>query len=163
MKSRVVIMFLVFLFLWGLLIAKAVYVQVIPNERLAQLRERSFNRVVKLKSRRGAIFDRNGRELAISVPSYSLYADPKLIQNPRGVAKKLGRYFKKSSKGYYKKLRNQNRRFMWLERRLKKSHREQIQYWKVPGLAFMRSQRGCIPMISSSPIFLALWGRRSGV
>ena len=90
MKSRIVIIFVSLLGLWGLLIAKAVYVQIIPNERLTQLKEKSFKRIVGLKSRRGAIFDRTHRELAISVPSYSLYADPMVIKNPRKASIKIG-------------------------------------------------------------------------
>ena len=145
MKSRVVIVFICFLFLWGLLITKAIYVQVIPNKRLTQLKEKSFNRIVRLKSRRGDIFDRNHRELAISMPSYSLYADPSVVENHRKVAKRLGRYFRKSSSRYSKKLENKSRRFVWLERRLKKSQRDQIHLWKIRGLAFIEEPTRVYP------------------
>ena len=125
--------------------AKAVYVQVIPNERLTQLKEKSFKRIVDLKSRRGAIFDRTHRELAISVPSYSLYADPMVIKNPRKASIRLGRHFKKSSKKYYKKLKNKNKRFIWLERRLNKYHRNKIAGWKIHGLAFIEEPKRVYP------------------
>lgn len=145
MKSRIVIIFVSLLVLWGLLILKAIYVQVIPNEKLTRLKEKSFQRVVHLKSRRGAIVDRNQRELAISIPSHSLYADPMVIKNPRKAAQKLGRYFKKSSRGYSQKLKNKNKRFVWLERRLGKHHRNKISDWKIRGLAFIEEPTRVYP------------------
>ena len=145
MKSRIVIIFISFLFLWLLLIVKAVYVQVIPNEKLIQLKEKSFNRIVSLKSRRGAIFDRDQRELAISIPSYSLYADPKIIKNPRDVSRKLGKHFRKSSRHYYGKLKNKEKRFVWLERRSNKSHRDIIQGWGIRGLALIEEPTRVYP------------------
>ena len=145
MKSRIAIIFLSLLGLWGILIAKAIYVQVIPNKRLARLKEKSFKRVVNLKSRRGAIFDQDHRKLAISIPSYSLYADPMIIEKPKEISRKLGRYFKSPSKKYYSKLKNKNKRFVWLNRRLNKSHRDQITSWKIHGLAFIEEPTRVYP------------------
>ena len=145
MKSRIVIIFISLLVLWCLLIAKAAYVQVVPSEKLTQLREKVFKRIVHLKSRRGAIFDRDQRELAISIPSYSLYADPMLIKDPKGASRKLGRYFGKSSRKYYRKLKNQKKRFVWLERRLAKHHRDKISNWKIYGLAFVEEPTRVYP------------------
>ncbi len=132
--------------LWIFLIAKATYVQIIPNNRLFQLKEKLFQRVIHLKSRRGAIFDRNHQEMAISVPSYSLYIDPMIIKNPKTISKKLGSYFKKPYQDYYQKIKkNKSRRFVWIERYLSQSQRDNINAWKIYGLVFMEESKRVYP------------------
>ena len=58
--------------LWGALVLRAGWLQIVPDERLAQLQERQFQTVITLQNRRGAIVDRNGRDLALSMTAYSL-------------------------------------------------------------------------------------------
>jgi len=45
---------------------------------------------LKLAAERGAIFDRNGNDLAISVPQETIWADPRVISDPDGYARTLG-------------------------------------------------------------------------
>ena len=46
-------------------------------------------RVNIIRATRGVIFDRNGNELALSVPSTTVYADPREITDPTGTARQL--------------------------------------------------------------------------
>ena len=46
-------------------------------------------RVNIIRAARGVIFDRNGNELALSVPSVTVYADPREIVDPVGTARAL--------------------------------------------------------------------------
>ena len=46
-------------------------------------------RVNIIRASRGVIFDRNGNELALSVPSVTVYADPREITDPTGTARAL--------------------------------------------------------------------------
>ncbi|KZN29510.1 cell division protein FtsI [Pseudoalteromonas luteoviolacea S2607] len=58
------------------LIARAAYLQVIePDKARAENMKRTV-RMEKLHVQRGMIFDRNGKELAVSVPVVSVYVDP---------------------------------------------------------------------------------------
>ena len=78
--------------LWGLLLTRTAYLQFLPNEKLNTLQARQFQTVVTLPSRRGNIIDTNGKDLAMSSPAYSIYADPKIIENKKQVAQVLSKY-----------------------------------------------------------------------
>ena len=112
--------------LWGSMIMRGAYLQLIPNPQFEKIKKRQFNKMVKLSSRRGDILDREGKELAVSVTSYSLFADPGIIEDPYAVAKKLSRHFKTPFRSTYKKIKNKKRRFIWIKRRLEQDDYEKI-------------------------------------
>lgn len=63
-----------------LLISRLAYIQVIEPEYLAAEADKRSLRVTKSISHRGNISDRNGEELAISVPAYAIWVDPKTVK-----------------------------------------------------------------------------------
>lgn len=59
------------------LMTRAAYVQVINAEQLVSEADKRSLRTQKIPAFRGSILDRNGHLLAVSVPMYSVYVDPK--------------------------------------------------------------------------------------
>ena len=60
--------------------------------KASSLRSRALSQQTErltLPAKRGTIFDRNGKVLAISEDSSTIYADPLLIKNPGAVATRL--------------------------------------------------------------------------
>ncbi|GIL16752.1 MAG: penicillin-binding protein [Oligoflexia bacterium] len=145
MKSRILLIFSGIILLWSLLIIRAAYLQIIPNERLKALHERQFQTVVTLQSRRGAIVDRKGRDLALSATAYSLYADPQIIEKPKALAKKLAKELGVSFESIYSKIKDDNRRFVWLSRLLPKDKADEIKSWDIRGLAFVEEYKRVYP------------------
>ena len=145
MKSRIVVLFVLFSSIWGMILFRAFHLQVMPQKKLEKLQERQFKTSVTLRSRRGTLFDRNGRELAVSVASYSLYADPKIIKDPYGAAKRLARIIKAPRQQIYKKLKNKKRRFVWIERQLDKKKKQRISDLKIYGLGFIEEPKRIYP------------------
>lgn len=137
MKSRLVILFVGFLVLWTALLVRAAVLQIVPNERLAKLEQRQFQTQVTLKSRRGAIVDRHGRDLALSTAAYSLYADPKILENKKALAKRLGKALGYAPAFVYDKIKSKNKRFVWLGRLLPADVTEEIKAWDIRGLQFV--------------------------
>src|SRR5690606_6263020 len=107
-------------------------IQIFPDARLANLKEKQFEASLSIRSRRGAIVDRNGKELAASVPAYSLFADPKEIERPRETSKKLGRWLRMSDKNLYRKITRKNNRFVWIARQLDEDLVSKIKALKNP-------------------------------
>ncbi|PKF62241.1 peptidoglycan glycosyltransferase FtsI [Psychromonas sp. psych-6C06] len=63
-----------------LLISRLAYIQVIEPEYLTEEADKRSLRVTKSVTHRGNISDRNGEELAISVPAYAIWIDPKTVK-----------------------------------------------------------------------------------
>ncbi len=144
-KSRVILIFLFVAGLWALLLFRGAYLQLVPNARFEKIKKRQFNRMVRLSSRRGDILDRHGQELAVSVISYSLFADPKIISDPYTVAKRLSSHFKKPFRQMYLKVIGRSRRFVWIKRRLSLKDYKEIKSWNIRGLAFKEEYKRVYP------------------
>jgi cell division protein FtsI (penicillin-binding protein 3) len=70
---------------------------------------------------RGAIKDRKGVELAISMPTFSIFAFPKSVQNREELARRLSAVLDQREEEILKKL-NTDRKFVWLARNIDKEH-----------------------------------------
>ena len=100
-----------------LVLGRGLQLQLVDNKRLEKMAMRQYQAAIRLATLRNRIMDAKGRELAISVPVGSIYADPKLIQNPRETAEKLAKILNLKSKDLLK-LFQKPRRFVWVKRRI---------------------------------------------
>jgi cell division protein FtsI (penicillin-binding protein 3) len=145
MKSRIVVLFSFVCIMWLGLAARGFFLQVMPQSKLDQQQKRQFGRTIQLQSRRGALLDRNGKELAVSVPAYSLFVDPQIISNHKQVAAKLARQLKLSHTVVLKRLRRKDTRFVWLARLLSSQQYEEIKSWNIRGLGFIEESKRVYP------------------
>ncbi|MBC7743195.1 MAG: cell division protein [Bdellovibrionaceae bacterium] len=162
MKSKVVTLFIAVSFLWSLLIFRAAYLQFLPQEKLSHLQTKQFQTVITLPARRGSIYDRNGKELAMSSPAYSLYADPKIIENKKQVAKQLAKITGGNSRDIYLKIKDPNKRFIWLDRIINASAGEEIRNLKIRGLGLVEEWKRVYPndtLLSSTIGFVGKEGQ----
>ena len=139
--ARISIVVFVFSLLWGSLFLRSAYLQLLPHKKLSELQNKLFDRTVTLKPRRGIIYDRYNKELAISIPSQSLFADPQRTKQPYYVAKKLSQLLDTPQKFFLKRLLNKRRRFVWLKRHLSELEAHKIKSWKLEGLYFVKESK----------------------
>jgi cell division protein FtsI (penicillin-binding protein 3) len=76
-KNRIFFSFIVFCLLFGVVLSKAFYIQVVNKTKLLAYAKSQFIREVKEYPNRGNILDRNGNPLAINVHVYNLFTIPK--------------------------------------------------------------------------------------
>ena len=95
------VVFLVFMSL----VARAAFLQVIEPDKARSESDKRTVRVEKLHVQRGMIFDRNGKELAVSVPVVSVYADPKALH--KSLVAKVLRQARKNGEDYKALAENQ--------------------------------------------------------
>ena len=139
--KRISFIILVFSILWSILFLKSAYLQILPNKKLSDLKSKLFEGTVTLTSRRGTIYDRYGKELAISIPSQSLFVDPGRLEKPYFAAKKLSLLLNTPHKSLLKNLLNKEKRFVWVARHLDKEKIKIIKSWKLKGLYFLKENK----------------------
>ncbi len=145
MKSKIITLFAITCFLWTVLLARAAYLQFLPQDKLNALQEKQFQTVVTLPSRRGAIVDTHGKELAMTSPTYSVYADPKIITEKKQVAKTLAKILNVPVSSIMVKIKTNSKRFVWLERLITASQASEIRDLKVRGLGLVEEWKRIYP------------------
>ena len=87
---RIIIVFSLCGALLAATIARVAVLSIVDRARYAAYGERQRLYRVELTAERGSILDRDHTELAISVPQTTVWADPRLVQDPDGTAAVLG-------------------------------------------------------------------------
>ncbi|NMB26741.1 MAG: PASTA domain-containing protein [Tissierellia bacterium] len=86
-KKRLVFIFVVVLIIIFALIIRLGYIQIVTGEELKKGALEQWTKGIEIKAKRGVIYDRNGKKLAISVSSYTVWASPADIEEPKKTAK----------------------------------------------------------------------------
>lgn len=128
-----------------LVLSRAAYLQFLPHKKLSALHDRQFKTVVNLPARRGNIVDREGKDLAMSSPAYSIYADPSIIESPRSVAKTIATLLNERSSGIYSKLKDKDKKFIWIDRLVSASTVEKLKEKKIRGIGFVEEWKRVYP------------------
>ncbi len=145
MRSRIVIIFIGLCALWALMLSRAAFLQIWPNQRLTSLQKRQYETSVTLNSRRGDVLDRKGHELAASMAVQSLYADPKMIADPHRTAKILSHELDLPYKLILSKLKQKQKHFVWIQRALEKPAHDRIEQLAIKGLGFIEESKRIYP------------------
>lgn len=148
---RYYVMIAVLLCGFGALVTRAAYLQVVNAEELTEAGESRSVRVKGISSHRGLILDRNGVELARSVPTESVWLDPKtLLANEDVLQSKEWKAFAAALKRNENQL-NQwvkdraDKRFVWLERHVDPNVGLYIKRLDIPGVEFKTEYRRYYP------------------
>lgn len=75
-------------------------------------------RTVELPAQRGSLFDRNGNELAMSVPQQTVWADPRLVTDPTTTAAELAPVLDMDEAKVLERLVGGDSRFVYLARQI---------------------------------------------
>ncbi len=116
LRRRIGVVVAVMAVLFCIIGARLAYLQVVERGDLSRRAERQQERSLKLTSKRGTIYDRLGRELAVSLDVESIYGVPTEVENPRAVAARLGRVLRENPADLQKKLAS-DRQFVWISRK----------------------------------------------
>jgi len=132
--------------LWAFgLLARAYYLQVEQGPKLAQLAERQHTAKVTLRARRGNILDRNGVELAISLPVESVFAQPALVEDKTAAAKALTKILGGDSRALRRRLLEAGRSFVWVGRQVEAAKIAKVRALDLPGIGFIEESRRYYP------------------
>lgn len=103
-KKRLLFAFLMVVVLSFALIIRLGFIQIVQGEELKKEALEQWTKSIEIKAKRGTIYDRNGKELAISVSSHTVWASPADIKNPEETAKKVAEVLELDEKEVYEKI-----------------------------------------------------------
>jgi len=133
------------------LMARSAYIQVVEPEMLKKQGDMRSLRVLENTVQRGSIVDRNGAELAISVPVETVWADPKIIidnnalamtEHWQALADVLDQDLNKLTS---RVIKNPRKRFVYLERKISPAMAKYIQELKIPGIHLRKESKRFYP------------------
>ncbi len=130
---------------FGVLTARAMYLQVWHHDFLQQEGASRFSRVIELPAHRGMITDRSGEPLAISTPVESVWASPSDATLTGAQRHQLSQLLDIDESELKRKLTDNGRDFVYLKRHLVPEVATKIVKLNLPGISLKREYRRYYP------------------
>ncbi len=127
------------------LVARAAYVQVFANDFFIRQGEVRFARTLTLPANRGRVLDRNGMLLASSVPAPSIWANPEDMERDPAKLRELARLLEMTPAELDKKLKDDEKTFVWLRRQLDEPVVKQILALGIKGVYDIKEYKRLYP------------------
>lgn len=129
---------------------RAAFIQVIEPDQLIKQGDNRTKRVREAAAHRGLIMDRNGQELAVSIPVQAIYADPKIIAQQNSLADvrrwdALAKVLKNDTQALMAKVSNPKRRFVYLQRQVTPAMANYVDELDIPGVYLRDESRRYYP------------------
>jgi cell division protein FtsI (penicillin-binding protein 3) len=143
-KSRLMVA-LALMAIWFAALGYRLYdLQVVRHDHYDSIARRQQQDIVELEPPRGTIYDSHGRELAVSVNAESLFANPALITDPAGVARRLAGELDLDRADLERSL-SSSKRFVWVSRKLDPPEVARVRELEIEGLDFIQESKRYYP------------------
>ncbi|MFT5806768.1 MAG: cell division protein FtsI (penicillin-binding protein 3) [Moritella dasanensis] len=147
-RYRLVVATVVIIFLC--LLARTAYIQIINPEHLRKQADMRSLRVASQQVQRGIITDRNGVELAVSVPVMAIHVDPRTIKNKNSFDKKrawqaFAEILDLNLVDLQAKITASNSRFMYIKRQISPAVAKYVDELKLVGVSLAPESRRFYP------------------
>jgi cell division protein FtsI (penicillin-binding protein 3) len=139
-------------------VARAYHVQVTRADELQARAESQLTGQVRLQARRGAIYDRNGDEMAVSVRASNIFVRPAQVEDPRATARALAPILRRPEADLYEAL-TADTNFRYLVRGVAPSVWTQVRALDLPGIDHEASWQRYYPMRSRAGLLLGFTDR----
>lgn len=143
---RFVLIILAFIFSLVYFSTRLLLIQVFKSSYLERLAETQHNHSIHLEPKRGTIYDRNLRPLALNLPAYSLYAQPRMMKekDKKEALRQLPNIINMNSRTLSDRL-GKNKYFVWLERKISLKEVNEIKALGIKGLGFIDESKRHYP------------------
>jgi cell division protein FtsI (penicillin-binding protein 3) len=157
MRARILGIFFLLLLSLGCVGAKLFSLQIHQRDRLAERATKQYQRLLPIVSRRGAIYDRQRRELAVSLRTTSVFAQPAAVQDASSTAQALAPILRHAAKDLAAKLAS-GKPFVWLQRQLDPTQAAAIGTLNLKGIGLFPESRRFYPRQELAAHVLGLVG-----
>jgi cell division protein FtsI (penicillin-binding protein 3)/stage V sporulation protein D (sporulation-specific penicillin-binding protein) len=115
-NRRIRLILATFIIVFGIALARAGWLQVVHAATYGKQAQRMHEETLTTPAGRGSILDRTGVQLAIGEQDHTVYADPHMVTDARGVALAAHRLFGVDADKLYPKLLDKTSRFVYVAR-----------------------------------------------
>jgi cell division protein FtsI (penicillin-binding protein 3) len=152
-KLRVFLVGLAFIVLFTVIGAKAVHLQVYRSPWLAKKASSQYEQSLQSSGKRGTVYDRNLREMAVTIDVTSIAARPSKIKSPKTTAAALAKILKSDRRQIYKKLKSKAP-FVWIKRQASPKEAVAVKSLNLEGVEFVPERNRFYPntMLASQAI-----------
>src|SRR6266496_5001466 len=119
---------------------RLIVLQVLDAPSLDEAAAKQRLRTIELPGERGRIFDRDGGDLALSVPARTVYAQPRLIGDPAGTARRLAPLLHQPARTILGRLRSGSA-WTYLARGIPVANGQAVAKLELPGIVRSEERR----------------------
>jgi cell division protein FtsI/penicillin-binding protein 2 len=143
---RVGLLFAAFVVLLGLVLIRAIWVQGVTGGRLSAEAQSQQTEMVEVPGSRGTIYDRAGRELAVSEDAATVFATPYQVEDPPATAHKLGKVLGNPDQDeILETISEPGSGFAYIARKVDLVEAEKISELDLPGIGLLPDSRRIYP------------------
>ncbi len=143
-RFRTTLIGLVFTAFFAVIAAKAAYLQIFRGTWLSEKAANQYEKSFMTYGKRGSIFDRQHRAMAVSNDVVSIAAHPSQVENINSVSTQLARKLRLSRRSVRQKL-NSSQPFVWLKRHVTPSETKAVRDLGLKGIVFKPEQSRFYP------------------
>lgn len=143
-QKRLRVLSVCFCFAFLIIFLRAIDLMLQDNQKLETIATAQYRAAIQSQTDRSRILDRGGKEMAISIPAWSLYGDPKAVDDVRLASLHLSKILNLPQRKIAEKLKSK-RRFVWLARRLDSKKMEAIQKKQFKGIYLLKENMRLYP------------------
>lgn len=144
LKFRIFIVLLLFFAAFMIVFIRAFQLQVVEREKLKTLASRQSLKEVTFIPKRGTIYDRNMKELAVSTDAVSVYAVPSQIENTKEVIKTLAPIVTMDKRELRQKI-TKDKPFVWIKRKVAREEADRLKGLKLEGIGVLTENKRFYP------------------
>lgn len=144
-RKRLVVLLVLMALALGGIVVRLVDVQGVEGAHYRALAESQRVKSVSLTAERGTIFDRNGNDLALSVPQRTIYADPRLVKDPAGYARKLSPIVDADRSDLENRLGQPDTAFVYVARKVSDAIAKKVARLDLPGVGAVPESKRFYP------------------
>ncbi|MCL6450030.1 MAG: PASTA domain-containing protein [Acetobacteraceae bacterium] len=144
LRRRIFPLLLVTLAAVALLVVRVAWIQLVHGEELRRRALDTRLRDIPVQPRRGTIYDRQGRELAISVNVDSVYALPPEVGDRKAVAQALSQALGMDPREVEDRLAERTA-FVWIKRKVSDGEAEAVRRLDLPGVGLTQESQRFYP------------------